>query len=140
MSISPELLRKYAELIVRTGANVQPGQVVQLVISVEQHAFAALMIEECYKAGAKKVNVDWTSDLHSRLNYLYAEQETLTSVLPWEEAKMKQMVESRTQGTVEFQTEIDPEIIGGFILEYDTYRMDASVQSQLRNILTQLKK
>ena len=93
MSISPELLRKYAELIVRTGANVQPGQVVQLVISVEQHAFAALMIEECYKAGAKKVNVDWTSDLHSRLNYLYAEQETLTSVLPWEEAKMKQMVE-----------------------------------------------
>ena len=93
MSISPELLRKYAELIVRTGANVQPGQVVQLVISVEQHAFAALMIEECYKAGAKKVNVDWTSDLHSRLNFLYAEQETLSAVLPWEEAKMKQMTE-----------------------------------------------
>ncbi len=93
MSISPELLRKYAELIVRTGANVQPGQVVQLVIAVEQHDFAALMIEECYRAGARKVNVDWTSDIHSRLNYLYAEQETLSAVLPWEEAKMKQMTE-----------------------------------------------
>ena len=91
MSLSPELLRKYAELIVRTGANVQKGQVVQLVISVEQHAFAALMIEECYKAGAKKVNVDWQSDLQSRLNFLYAEQETLAAVLPWEEEKMKQM-------------------------------------------------
>lgn len=65
---------------------------------------------------------------------------TAAPVSPDTEKKMKQMVESRTQGTVEFQTEIDPEIIGGFILEYDTYRMDASVQSQLRNILTQLKK
>ena len=53
---------------------------------------------------------------------------------------MRQRVESRTQGTVEFQTEVDPEIIGGFILEYDTYRMDASIQNQLRQILTQLRK
>ncbi len=93
MSISQNLLQKYARLIVRTGANVQKGQIVQLVVSVEQHAFAALVIEECYKAGAKKVNVDWTSDIQLRLNYLYAEQETLSTVLPWEEAKMKQMVE-----------------------------------------------
>ena len=53
---------------------------------------------------------------------------------------MKQMVESKTLGTVEFQTEVNPEIIGGFILEYDTYRMDASVKTKLNTILTQLKK
>ena len=93
MSISQHLLQKYADLIVRTGANVQPGQIVLLTIAVEQHEFAAMVIEACYKAGAKKVNVDWTSDVQSRLNYLYAEQETLSRVLPWEEAKMKQMVE-----------------------------------------------
>lgn len=56
------------------------------------------------------------------------------------ETKMKQMVEHKTNGTVEFNTEIDPDIIGGFILEYDTYRMDASVKSKLNNILVQLKK
>ena len=60
MKITDTILEKYAQLIVRAGANVQPGQVVQLTISVEQHAFAAMLIEECYKAGAKKVNVDWT--------------------------------------------------------------------------------
>ncbi len=54
--------------------------------------------------------------------------------------KMRRMVESKTNGTVEFQTEINPELIGGFILEYDTYRMDASVKSKLQAILTQLKK
>ena len=93
MAISEQLLDKYAELIVRTGANVQPGQVVQLTVSVEQHEFAAKIIEECYRAGAKKVNVDWVSDLHRKLNFLYAEKEVLATVLPWEEAKMKQMTE-----------------------------------------------
>ena len=92
MSISKNLLQKYAELIVRTGANVQKGQVVQLTISVEQHDFAALVMEECYKAGAKKVNVEWTFDRQSKLNYLYADQETLAAVLPWEEEKLRQMV------------------------------------------------
>ncbi|MBR4577022.1 MAG: aminopeptidase [Clostridia bacterium] len=93
MAISEKLLEKYAELIVRTGANVQPGQVVQLTVSVEQHEFAAKIIEKCYRAGAKKVNVDWVSDLHRKLNFLYAEKEVLATVLPWEEAKMKQMTE-----------------------------------------------
>jgi len=93
MKINGNLKKKYAELIVRTGANVQPGQIVQLVVSVEQHEFAAMVMEECYRAGAKKVNVDWTSDDQSRLNYLYAEEETLSAVLPWEEEKAKQMVE-----------------------------------------------
>ncbi len=93
MSVSQQMLEKYASLIVRTGANVQPGQVVQLTVSVEQHAFAALVIEACYRAGAKKVNVDWTYDVQNRLSFLYADQEVLSAVLPWEEAKMKQMTE-----------------------------------------------
>ena len=93
MKVTDTILKKYAQLIVRTGANVQPGQVVQLTISVEQHAFAAMVTEACYKAGAKKVNIDWTSDTTSRLNYLYADENVLSTVLPWEEAKMKQMTE-----------------------------------------------
>lgn len=65
---------------------------------------------------------------------------TATTVTPEVEQKMKQMVQSKSQGTVEFQTEVDPDIIGGFILEYDSYRMDASVQTKLHNILKELKK
>lgn len=93
MSISENCLRKYAQLIVRTGANVRPDQVVLLTICVEQHEFAALLMEECYKAGARKVNIDWTYDVQKRLNYLYAKKDVLSKVLPWEEAKLKQMVE-----------------------------------------------
>ena len=65
---------------------------------------------------------------------------TATAVSPDTEQKMRQMVESRTKGTVEFESEVNADIIGGFILEYDTYRMDASVKSKLNSILTQLRK
>ncbi len=65
---------------------------------------------------------------------------TAVAVSPETEEKMKQKVESKTHGTVEFNTEVDPDIIGGFILEYDTYRMDASVKSKLNSILNTLRK
>ena len=91
--VTRSILEKYAELIVRTGVNVQPGQTVQLTAAVEQQEFAAMLTEACYRAGAKIVRVDWTSDAQKRLNFLNAEQEVLSEVLPWEEEKMKQMVE-----------------------------------------------
>ena len=65
---------------------------------------------------------------------------TAAQVSPATEQKMRRMVESKTNGTVEFETEVNPDIIGGFILEYDTYRLDASVKSKLNSILNTLKK
>lgn len=49
--------------------------------------------------------------------------------------KLHQMAEKRTDGkTIEFSTIVNPEIEGGFILEYDTYRLDASLRTQMREI------
>jgi len=93
LKLTQELLEAYARLIVRSGANVQPGQTVMLVIAVDQAPFAEMLTEECYRAGAKKVNLEWQYDGISRLHYQYAEQETLSRVLPWEEAKAAQMTE-----------------------------------------------
>ena len=91
--VSNETLKEYARLIVRTGANVQPGQIVQLTIAVDQHEFAAMITEEAYRAGAKKVNMIWLSDAQERLHYTYADEETLSRTLPWEEEKLRQMTE-----------------------------------------------
>ena len=65
---------------------------------------------------------------------------TAVPVTPAIEEKMKGMVEKMTHGNVELDTEVDDELIGGFILDYDTYRMDASVKTKLQNMLTQLKR
>ncbi|MCD8282658.1 MAG: F0F1 ATP synthase subunit delta, partial [Prevotella sp.] len=55
------------------------------------------------------------------------------------EKKMRELIGRRSNANVEFITEVNPDIVGGFILEYDTYRMDASVKTQLRGILKELK-
>jgi len=68
-----------------------------------------------------------------------AKLSTATAVTSATEQKLRKLVESQTNGTVEFETETDPQIIGGFILEYDTYRLDMSVKSKLASILSQLK-
>ncbi len=78
--------------------------------------------------------------MHLRINFIQGKLITAVPVSPIIEKKMKTLVHSNAGGTVEFTTTIDPDIIGGFILEYDTYRMDASVKTKLNSLLTQLKK
>lgn len=65
---------------------------------------------------------------------------TAAPVSPDTEQRVRQLVESKTRGNVEFETEVNPDLIGGFVLEYDTYRMDASVKQKLSAVLSQLKK
>lgn len=72
-------------------------------------------------------------------NLIRAKLLTAVAVTPDTERRFQTLVEGKTSGTVEFETEVNPDIIGGFILEYDTYRMDASVKSKLNAILSQLK-
>ena len=52
--------------------------------------------------------------------------------------KIKQLVLLKKTGVVDFVTEVDPTIEGGFVLYIDTYRLDASVASQLKHIKNQL--
>lgn len=79
--------------------------------------------------------------LYRRMKYVtQGKLITAVAVSPETEQKMKRMVEGKTHGSVEFNTEVDPNIIGGFILEYDTYRMDASVKTKLHQVLATLRK
>lgn len=55
-------------------------------------------------------------------------------------ARLKGLVESRTGSDVRFKVREEPAIMGGFVLEYDTYRMDASVRTQLQRLHRRLSK
>ena len=52
-----ERLERYAELVVRVGANVQPGQEVFLLPKVEHRELARALARQAYKAGASYVHV-----------------------------------------------------------------------------------
>ena len=103
-------------------------------------SFVALVLKEDRENMIQFMANSYVTLYRQQKNIIRGKLTTAVAVAPDTEQKMRQMVESKTQGTVEFETEVNPDIIGGFILEYDTYRMDASVKSQLNSILTQLKK
>jgi F0F1-type ATP synthase, delta subunit (mitochondrial oligomycin sensitivity protein) len=52
--------------------------------------------------------------------------------------RIKKLIRIKTHDEVEFTVVIDPKQIGGFILDTDGYRLDASVLSQLDSIRSQL--
>ena len=74
------LLREYAKLIVKKGVNVAKDQIVVIKASVEVYDFVRMVVEEAYKAGAKKVIVDYQDVYNTRFDYLYQELKTLEEV------------------------------------------------------------
>lgn len=52
--------------------------------------------------------------------------------------KIKQFIQKRETDKIEFETKIDTRITGGFILDIDSDRLDASISTQLRKIKEQL--
>lgn len=101
--------------------------------------FLALVLKEGRENALQFMAASYVTLYRKQKNITCGRLITATAVTPAIEEKMRQMVESKTRGTVEFNTEVNPDIIGGFILEYDTYCMDASVKSGLRKILAELK-
>ena len=102
--------------------------------------FVALVLKEDREKTLQFMAASYITLYRQQKNIIRGSLTTAAPVSKDTEDRMRRMVESKTKGTVEFKTEVDPNIIGGFILEYDTYRMDASVKSKLNKILTEPKK
>lgn len=60
-----ERLQRYAELVVRVGANVRPGQEVVVLCQVEHVETARAVVREAYRADAKRAVVQY-ADQHLR--------------------------------------------------------------------------
>jgi F-type H+-transporting ATPase subunit delta len=103
-------------------------------------AFVALVLKEGRENMIQFMANSYVTLYRQQKNIILGRLTTATRVSAAMEQKMRTVVEAKTKGTVEFETQVDPDIIGGFVLEYDTYRMDASVKYRLNSILTQLKK
>lgn len=82
-------LRNYAELIAKTGLNIMPGQEVLIRTEPEQTEFVEMLVEECYKAGASVVNIDWRFMPAQKLDINYQSEDKLSEVLKWQEEKLR---------------------------------------------------
>ena len=87
------VLKKYAELIVKSGLNVKKGQQVEIVSSTAQVELVRYVVDYCYKCGAKRVKVDWSDDKISKMHYKYQSEKTLSEVPQFKIEEMKYRAE-----------------------------------------------
>ena len=66
-----ERLREYASLLAAKGVSVEKGDEVWINSQISHPEFVRLVVEECYKLGAKKVRVRFSDDKIARLHYQY---------------------------------------------------------------------
>ncbi|MCM1079164.1 MAG: F0F1 ATP synthase subunit delta [Bacteroidales bacterium] len=128
---NPMLQQEKKESLLKSACGTNPAE---LTIR-----FLKLVLQEGRETVMQFIAQSYITLYRKQKNIVHGRLTTATAVSPATEQKVRKMVAQRTNGTVEFLTEINPDIIGGFILEYDTYRMDASVRSKLQGILKQLK-
>ena len=85
-------LRRYAKLIARVGANVRRGQEVIIAAGLDQPEFIKMLFDECYRAGAKKVSVDWSYLPLTASSVKYCDEEVLGELDSWQLEKWEHQV------------------------------------------------
>ncbi len=80
-------LKRYAKLLARVGLNIKKGQKVFIAAGLDQPEFVTMVVEECYKAGASEVLVEWSHQPVEKLSASYESLESLSVLPPWTKAK-----------------------------------------------------
>ena len=84
-----KLLQDYARLIAQVGGHVGKGEEVWIYASLDEPEFTYMVVEECYKAGAKKVEVIFDYDQLEKLHYKYMTLGNLSKISPMGMARQK---------------------------------------------------
>lgn len=87
-------LKRYAKLIANTGIKIQKGQDVIIQAETDQPDFVYMVVEECYKAGARKVMVEFNYAPIQKLHTKYRSLSVLSAMEEWEVIKLKHKAET----------------------------------------------
>lgn len=115
------------EKVLLSAAGENPGddyrRFVKLILDHKREEFAYLMAL-AYR------------DIYRRENHISQVKITTAAQLPDEElAKLREVVErSFKDSTFEYTVDVDHELIGGFVIDVDSERMDASVSGELAQL------
>lgn len=126
---NPVLTRQQKTELIYNAAGGHPSEVlkrfVELVLEHKRTPYLQRMALG-YQALYQKAHNISTGRLQTAVEIDAATRQRLTD---W--------IVSRTHGTVELKTLVHPEILGGFIFEMNSLRLDASIAAQLREIRKQ---
>ena len=84
-------IRRYAKLVVRKGAAIQPGQELVIQTPVERADFARVLADEAYAAGAGHVTVLWSDEEITRMEYANMAVDYFSTVPAWKREQMNSL-------------------------------------------------
>ena len=84
-----KLLLNYAKLIVNRGLNLKKDRIINIYADIDQPDFVNLLVEECYKAGARLVKVIWNCAPIERLIYQKTSLAELNKLYSYKKAQIK---------------------------------------------------
>lgn len=117
------VLQKYARLIARCGVNIQKGQDVVIRADLDQPEFVEMLVKECYKAGASRVEVDFAYQPLEKLHVKYRSLKTLSSLLDWEVERLRHRAD--TLPCMIYLLSEDPDGLRGMNQEKNSKAMQA---------------
>ncbi|WP_422656999.1 aminopeptidase [Paenibacillus sp. EC2-1] len=123
MSSFETMLEKYAELVIRVGVNIQPGQVLIVNAPLETVELTRFIVSKAYEAGAKYVQVDWDDERITRIRYEKAPDDSFGYYPKWQADMMEQLAEGG--GAVLHIKVPDPELFR----EIDSAKVSTAVKA-----------
>ena len=107
-----ELMKRYAELAVKVGVNVEPGQDVVVEGLVEHAPFVREVVRAAYDAGARWVGVSY-GDNHARKAMIEkADEEVLTWTPPFVVDRFNYLTENRA-AIINISGDPEPDLMAG---------------------------
>jgi aminopeptidase len=123
-----ERLERYAELAVRVGANVQPGQEVFVHPMVEHADLGRALVRQSYKAGASYVHLLYRDDHVRRARIELGPDSALTYSPPWEITLTEAAAGNASIGTT---GRPDPQLLA----DLDGERIGRAIQVEIAEIV-----
>lgn len=104
-------LKRYAELIIKVGVNLQKGEELVINANTDSAFFVRHVVEKGYEAGAKKVTVFWSDEIIGRMKLINENIDVLTDIPAWQVDSRNYIVDKKA-AYVAILAE-DPEIYAG---------------------------
>ena len=100
--------------------------------------FVQLVIKNRRETFVRSIGLAY-QDIYRRANHIARVTITTATTLPKEVLdRIGDLMKKQTDKTLEFVYEVDPVLIGGFILRVDSMQLDASVNSELKKLRLKL--
>lgn len=109
MKTFEEKLQSYAELIVKVGLELQPGQVMYIQGYIEQVPFMRQATKVAYECGAKNVHYLITDDEMTVDRFIHASEESFNEFPVWDKIRREDLIDQ--DAAFLFLTGEDPDLL-----------------------------